>query len=147
MTERVTALEDSRSTARGATTDVGPEVVTQSEFRLFKWLATFALATVLGGFGLLYQQTSDLRVEMRVLHTDLLRELHAQINGVRGEISSLREEMHREIGSLREEMHREIGGLRDEMHKGHAEIRKEIALVRERVVRLEANQGNDGSAG
>ena len=112
--ERVTALEDSRSMARGATTDVGPEVVTQSEFRLFKWLATFALATVLGGLGLLYQQTSDLRVEMRVLHTDVLRELHAQINSVRGEISMLREEMHREIGGLREE----IGGLREEMHKG-----------------------------
>ncbi|MYD97512.1 MAG: hypothetical protein F4X98_09020 [Gammaproteobacteria bacterium] len=171
MTERVTALEDSRSTARGATTDVGSEVVTQSEFRLFKWLATFALATVLGGFGLLYQQTSDLRVEMRVLHTDLLRELHAQINGVRGEINSVRGEINGvrdeingvrdeinevrveisevrvEISSLREEMHREIGGLREEMHKGHAEIRKEIASVRERVVRLEAKQGNDRSAG
>ena len=141
--------EDSRSTTRRATTDVGPEVVTQSEFRLFKWLATFALATVLGGFGLLYQQTSDLRVEMRVLHTDLLRELHGEIGGLREdmhrEIGGLREDMHREIGGLREDMHREIGGLRDEMHKGHAEIHQEIALVRERVARLEANLGNDRS--
>ena len=88
---------------------MGSEVVTQSEFRLFKWLATFALATVLGGFGLLYQQTTDLRVEMRVLHGELLRELHTQ------------------IGGLREEMHTQIGGLREEMHKEHTESERRSA--------------------
>ena len=152
MTERVTALEAPRPAPGG--TEMGPEVVTQSEFRLFKWLATFALATVLGGFGLLYQQTTDLRVEMRVLHSDLLQELHAQISGVRDEISDLREEMHTEIGGLREEMHTQIGGLREEMHtqigglreemhKEHTEIRKEIGSVRERVIGLEANQRSE----
>ncbi len=112
ITERMTALEASRPAPRGI--QLGSEVVTQSEFRRFKWLATFALATVLGGFGLLYQQTTDLRVEMRVLHGELLRELHTQ-----------------------------IGGLREEMHKEHTEIRKEIGPVRERVIGLEANQRSE----
>ena len=34
----------------------GDDFVTAGEFRLFKWLGTFALAAVLGGFGLLYEQ-------------------------------------------------------------------------------------------
>ena len=119
----MTALEASRPASSGI--QLGPEVVTQSEFRLFKWLATFALATVLGGFGLLYQQTTELRVEMRVLHGELLRELHTQ------------------IGGLREEMHTQIGGLREEMHKEHTEIRKEVGSVRERVIGLEANQRSE----
>ena len=137
VTERVTVLEESRSVPGGATTEAGPELVTQSEFRLFKWLGAFAIATVLGGFGMLYQQTTDLRVEMRVLHSDLLQEMYTQISGVRDEISGvrreisdLREEMHTEIRGLREEMHTQIGGLREEMHKEHTEIRKEIGRTK-----------------
>ena len=53
----------------------GNGFVTASEFRLFKWLGTFALAAVLGGFGLLYEQVSDLRVGMERLHGELLQEM------------------------------------------------------------------------
>ncbi|MYJ74108.1 MAG: hypothetical protein F4089_02965 [Gammaproteobacteria bacterium] len=53
----------------------GNGVVTVSEFRLFKWLGTFALAAVLGGFGLLYEQVSDLRVGVERLHGELLQEM------------------------------------------------------------------------
>ena len=67
------------------------EVVTQNDFRLFKWLATFALAAVLAGFGLLYQQIADLRVDIERQHRDLLKEMNAQ-----------HMDIHREIGLLRE---------------------------------------------
>ena len=53
----------------------GNGFATASEFRLFKWLGTFALAAVLGGFGLLYEQVSDLRVGMERLHGELLQEM------------------------------------------------------------------------
>ena len=95
--------------------NVEADVVTGSEFRLFKWLGTFALATVMAGFGLLYQQVSDLRVGLERLHTDVL-----------GEIHGLRSEMHAGFASIREEMHTE-----------HESIREDISGVRERVVRVE----------
>ena len=88
------------------------EFVTQNEFRLFKWVASIALAAILGGIGLLYQQQqasqdsfqqvfqqmADMRIEMRDLHASLRQEMHAEIAAVRGEQVSIREE----IASLRE---------------------------------------------
>ena len=78
------------------------EVVTQNEFRLVKWLGTFALAAVLGGLGFLYQQSyqqfAEVRIEMRDLHATVLRELYAQNAAMREEYASIREA----IGSLRE---------------------------------------------
>ena len=117
------------------------EVVTQNEFRLFKWLGTFLVAAVLGAFGVLYQQISDTRVEMRELHTTVIRELYAQIGSVRedlgsqirSEVGGLRQEMKAEIGGLRQE----IGSLRQEMNANHDSIREEIGSLRERVVRIE----------
>lgn len=67
------------------------DVVTQNEFRLFKWLGTFALAAVLTGFVFLYQQTADLRVDIERQHRDLLKEMNAQFTNIRGEIGLLRE--------------------------------------------------------
>ena len=106
------------------------EAVTQNEFRLFKWLATFVAAAVLGALGVLYQQIADTRVEIRDLHTTILQELHAQIGG-------LRQEMKAEIGGLRQEMKAEIGGLRHEMKAEIGGLRQEIGSLRERVVRVE----------
>ena len=71
--------------------DSASEVVTQNEFRLFKWLGTFALAAVLAGFVFLYQQTADLRVVIERQHRDLLKEMSGQFTGVRREIGLLRE--------------------------------------------------------
>ncbi|MDE0662059.1 MAG: hypothetical protein OXI79_20700 [Gammaproteobacteria bacterium] len=88
------------------------EAVTQNEFRLFKWLATFVVAAVLGAFGVIYQQIADVRVEMRDLHNTVLRELYTQLDT--------------QIGGLRKEMKAEIGGLR-----------QDIGSLRERVVRVE----------
>lgn len=120
MGKRVTALEASRSATHADTPALGDDFarfdpadfVRKDEFRLFKWLGTFALATVLGGFGLLYEQTSDLRVSMERLHADLSQEIHAQHTS-----------------------------LREDMHAQFAAIRSEIAGVRERVVRLETMGG------
>ena len=78
---------------------------------------TFALAAVLGGFGLLYEQVGDVRVAMERLQTDLLKEIHA-----------LRGEMHTEFASVRQEMHAEF-----------ASIREDISGVRERVARVETH--------
>ena len=109
LVERLTALESTVSQlSRPGTRDderaaePSPEVVTQIEFRLFKWLGTFALAAILAGFGFLYQQIGDLRVDMarqigdlRVdierQHRDLLKEMNAQFADIRGEFGLLRE--------------------------------------------------------
>ena len=78
------------------------EVVTQNEFRLVKWLGTFALAAVLGGLGFLYQQSyqqfAEVRIEMRDLHASVLQELYAQNAAMRAEHDSIRQA----IGSVRE---------------------------------------------
>ena len=95
------------------------EVVTQNEFRVVKWLGTFALTAVLGGLGFLYQQSyqqfAEVRIEMRDLHATVLQELHAQ------------------IGGLRKDMQAEHAAMRAE----HDTIRQAIGSVRERVVRVE----------
>ena len=95
------------------------EVVTQNEFRLVKWLGTFALAAVLGGLGFLYQQSyqqfAEVRIEMRDLHATVLQELFAQIGGLRKDIQA-------EHAAMRAE---------------HDGIREAIGSVRERVVRVE----------
>ena len=88
------------------------EFVTRDEFRLFKWVASIALAAILGGIGFLYQQQqsfqdsfhqvfqqmADMRIEMRDLHASLRQEMHAEFAAVRAEQVSIREE----IASLRE---------------------------------------------
>lgn len=109
LAARVASLED--SAGRGAERDV----VTASEFRLFKWLGTFALATVVAGFGLLYQQVSDVRIGMERLHGEMLREMSV----------------------LREDMQAEVGGLKDEMQSEFTSVRRELSAVRERVGRVE----------
>lgn len=101
LVARVATLESasqaSRPGSRGGERSAEPssEVVTQNEFRLFKWLASFALAAVLAGFGLLYQQTADLRVDVERQHGDLLSgllmEMNAQHTDIRSEIGLLRE--------------------------------------------------------
>ena len=75
---------DSLETASGDR--VKTDVVSGSEFRMF------ALASVLGGFGLLYEQIADVRVGMERMHGDLLKEIHA-----------LREETHTDHVALRNE--------------------------------------------
>ena len=55
-------------------------VVSQNEFRLFKWLAAFVVAALLAGFGLLYQQMTDLRLGVEHVRAEVIREL-----GVLGE--------------------------------------------------------------
>lgn len=102
LATRVASLED--SAGRGAL----PDVVMASEFRLFKWLGTFALATVVAGFGLLYEQVSDVRIGMERLHGETLREM-----------SGLREEMQAEFTSVR----REISAVRERV------VRVETLLV------------------
>lgn len=102
LVARMTTLESnvsqlSRPGTRDDERTVEPssEVVTQNEFRLFKWLGTFALAAMLAGFGFLYQQTADLRVEIERQHGDLLsgllKEMNAQHTDIRREIGLLRE--------------------------------------------------------
>ena len=102
LAARVASLED--SAGRGAL----PDVVMASEFRLFKWLGTFALATVVAGFGLLYEQVSDVRIGMERLHGETLREM-----------SGLRDEMQAEFTSVR----REISAVRERV------VRVETLLV------------------
>ncbi|MDE0191997.1 MAG: hypothetical protein OXQ90_11625 [Gammaproteobacteria bacterium] len=115
LVERMTALEStvSQLSRPGAQDDEHPaepwsEVVTQNEFRLFKWLGSFALAAMLAGFGFLYQQIADLRVDVE-----------------------------RQFAGLRVDIERQHRDLLNEMNAQHADIRREIGLLRERVTRVE----------
>ena len=151
VASRLAALEVGASPSltrideEGRPTSGQSEAVTQNEFRLFKWVGTFFVAAVLGAFGVLYQQISDVRVEMRDLHNTVLRELYTQldtqIGGLRremkAEIGGLRQEFRTEIGGLRQELRSEIGGLRQEMKENHDRSLEEIGSLRERVVRVE----------
>lgn len=103
MGARLAALEASRSTADAEAIATSDEVhrqghadfVRQDEFRLFKWLGSFALVAILGGFGLLYEQISDLRVTMERLHGETLQELHTQSAAIQNEIAGVRERVVR----------------------------------------------------
>lgn len=117
----------------------GGDFVRASEFRLFKWLGTFALAAVLGGFGLLYEQVGDVRVAMERLQTDLLKEIHALRGEMHTEFASVRQEMHAGFASIRQEMHAETASIREDMHADHASIREDVSGVRERVARVETH--------
>lgn len=59
--ERLAAAERLRPPA---STPSGDAFVRQDEFRLFKWVVAFAMASLLGGIGVLYQMTSDLSVSV-----------------------------------------------------------------------------------
>ena len=108
--------------------------VHKDEFRLFKWIGGLALASILGGFGFLYQGLADLRVAVERQHGELRSEMEQQYG-------ELRSEMERQNGELRSEMERQNGGLRSEMERQHGELRsdmdRQFADVRERLVRVE----------
>ena len=100
---RLGALESGASRPANAVDESGQasgpmqfEVVTQNEFRLFKWVGAFALTAVIGGFGFLHQQIDrgfeEVRVEMRGLHTQVV-ELRQEVSGLRQEVSGLRQEV------------------------------------------------------
>ncbi|MCY3837068.1 MAG: hypothetical protein OXH09_00150 [Gammaproteobacteria bacterium] len=133
LAERMDALETSVGDR------LGGDFVRASEFRLLKWLGTFALAAVLGGFGLLYEQVGDVRVAMERLQTDLLKEIHALRGEMHIEFASVRQEMHAEFASVRQEMHAGFASIRQEMHAETASIREDISGVRERVARVETH--------
>lgn len=126
LVERMTALESTVSQLSRAgngdddlTAERSSELVTQNEFRLFKWLGSFALAGVLAGFGFLYQQTADLRVD------------------VERQFADVRVDMERQFADLGVDMERQHRDLLNEMNAQHAEIRREIGLLSERVAGVE----------
>ena len=61
LAERFAAAGRSRPPVSASS---GDAFVRQDEFRLFKWVAAFAMASLLGGIGVLYQMTSELRVSV-----------------------------------------------------------------------------------
>ena len=133
LVERMTALEStvSQLSRPGAQDDEHPvepwsEVVTQNEFRLFKWLGSFALAAMLAGFGFLYQQIADLRVDVERQFADQRVDMERQ-----------RVDMERQFAGLRVDIERQHRDLLNEMNAQHADIRREIGLLRERVTGVE----------
>lgn len=139
LVERMTTLEStvsqaSRPETRDSerTAEPSSEVVTQNEFRLFKWLGAFALAAVVGGFGFLHQQLDRgfeaVRVEMKGLHT--------QFGELRQEVGGLRQEMEAEFAIIRSEISRN----REDIGK----LREDVGDLRERVVRIETLLSGEG---
>ena len=115
LVERLTALEStvsqlSRPGMRedDLTAETSAEVVTQNEFRLFKWLGSFSLAAMLAGFGFLYQQIADLRVDIE-----------------------------RQFADVRVDMERQQRDLLQEMNAQYLDLRREIGLLSERVTSIE----------
>ncbi|MDE0662068.1 MAG: hypothetical protein OXI79_20745 [Gammaproteobacteria bacterium] len=126
VVERLTALESSVSQLTrpgtrddGHTAEPSSEVVTQNEFRLFKWLGSFSLAAMLAGFGFLYQQIADLRVD------------------VERQFADLRVDVERQFADLRVDIERQHRDLLQEMNARYVDIRGEIGLLRERVTGVE----------
>ena len=79
----VSRLADLEATAPPAAVAVQGQqsaVVSQNEFRLFKWLAAFVVAALLAGFGVLFQQMTDLRLSVERGRAEVIREF-----GVAGE--------------------------------------------------------------
>ena len=145
--------------ASGANAPVFPHAeesafVRQGEFRLFKWIAAFTLASVVGGFGLLYQRMTDLEVGLERLRTDILREMHREHEKIRDEMqrehTSIRNEMHRELKSIRNEMQREHASIHNEMQREHKEIRDEMQRehesIRDEMKHQHAEQRNETTA-
>ena len=93
--------------------------VYKDEFRLFKWIGGLALASILGGFGFLYQGLADLRVAVERQHGEL------------------RSEMERQNGELRSEMERQNSELRSDMNRQFADVRERLVRV-ETLVRSES---------
>ena len=113
---RLTSLEAVSTRGR-----IETDAVSGSEFRMFKWLGIFALAAVLGGFGLLYEQIADVRVGLERMHSGLLKEIH----------------------SLRDEMHVEHAVLRNEI----AEVRERVVRVETLVERTSRTGGTEALPG
>lgn len=61
LAERLSVAERSRPPVSAPP---GDAFVRQDEFRLFKWVAAFAMASLVGGIGVLYQMTSELHVSV-----------------------------------------------------------------------------------
>ena len=73
----VSRLADLEATAPPAAVAVQGQqsaVVSQNEFRLFKWLAAFVVAALLAGFGVLFQQMTDLRLSVERGRAEVIRE-------------------------------------------------------------------------
>ena len=125
---RLGALESGASRARvqveagRAPVSSESEFVTRDEFRLFKWVASIALAAIFGGLGFLYQQQQSMQQSFQ----DSFQQVFQQMADMRIEMR----DMH---ASLRQEMHAEFAAVRAEQ----VSIRKEIGALRERVVRIE----------
>ena len=116
------------------------EFVRRDEFRLFKWLAPLAIALILGGFGLLYQQTSALRAGLEALRSDMERsqgESRANSERFRGESAAdmerLRGELAADIARFRGELAADIERLRGDMAADIERLRGDVAADIERV--------------
>ena len=115
--------------------------VHKDEFRLFKWIGGLALASILGGFGFLYQGLADLRVAVERQHGELRSEMERQYGELRNDMErqngELRSEMERQNGELRSDMDRQIGELRSDMDRQFADVRERLVRV-ETLVRSES---------
>ena len=115
--------------------------VHKDEFRLFKWIGGLALASILGGFGFLYQGLADLRVAVERQHGELRSEMERQYGELRNDMDrqngELRSEMERQNGELRSDMDRQIGELRSDMNRQFADVRERLVRV-ETLVRSES---------
>ena len=115
--------------------------VHKDEFRLFKWIGGLALASILGGFGFLYQGLADLRVAVERQHGELRSEMERQYGELRNDMDrqngELRSEMERQNGELRSDMDRQIGELRSDMDRQFADVRERLVRV-ETLVRSES---------
>ena len=81
-------------------------MVSQNEFRLFKWLAAFVVAALLAGFGVLFQQMTDLRLSVERGRAEVIREF--RVAGERlGRIETKLDLMEARVTRLEEQGNRD----------------------------------------
>lgn len=91
---------------------------------------TLALTVVMGGFSILWERTSALHATQIELVTRVTR-VEAQVEGLREDVTALREELHESVAGLRAEFREEMAALREEMAALREEFREEMAALRE----------------
>ncbi|MYC87871.1 MAG: hypothetical protein F4X22_06490 [Gemmatimonadales bacterium] len=93
---------------------------------------TLALAVVAGGFSILWERTTALHATQLELVTRVTR-VEVQVEGLREDVTALREELHESVAALREEMAALRAEFREEMAALRAELREEMAALREEL--------------
>jgi hypothetical protein len=67
------------------------------------------------------------------LQLEVLKNIQAELSGLRGEVTALRKDLDTGLADVRTELRDGLGDLRDEMHEGFMRVRTELVGLRDEV--------------